>query len=77
MYETTVTLTIPVIFFTCMQVVATVRYIQDEKERKRADPSRMSCAPNIRSLRLDENIVSLERTIYVARLRNDICGTVT
>ena len=72
MYETIVTLTIPVIFFTCMQVVATVRYIQDEKERKR-----MSCAPNIRSLRLDENIVSLERTIYVARLRNDICGTVT
>ena len=28
----------------------------------------MSCAPNIMSLRLDENIVRLERTIYVAWL---------
>ena len=28
----------------------------------------MSCAPNIRSLRFDENIVSLERKIHVAWL---------
>ena len=29
----------------------------------------MSCAPNIRSLRFDKNIVSIERAIHVARLR--------
>ena len=33
------------------------------------DSSRMSCAPNIRSLRFDENIVSFERKIHVAWLR--------
>ena len=43
-----------------MQVVATM---QDEK-----DSYQMSCAPNIRSLRFDENIASIERTIHVAWL---------